>query len=113
MLEAVFEFLFKYRPLIYQQGDFAFRTSWFSLLAVVIAGVAGFFIFRTYREVRGNSQQVDRTILTVVRIGALALLVFCLLRPELVLSSVVHKENFLGVLVDDSRSMQIADSDET
>ena len=113
MLETVFEFLFKYRPLIYQQGDFAFRTSWFSLLAVAIAGVAGFFIFRTYREVRGNSQQVDRTILTVVRIGALALLVFCLLRPVLVLSSVVPQENFLGVLVDDSRSMQIADTDET
>ena len=79
----------------------------------MIAGVAGFFIFRTYREVRGNSQPTDRIILTVVRISVLVLLVFCLFRPVLVLSSVVPQENFLGVLIDDSRSMQIADTDET
>ena len=41
------------------------------------------------------------------------MLAFCLLRPVLVLSSVVPQQNFLGVLIDDSRSMQIADRDET
>ena len=39
-----------------------------------------------------------------------ALLVFCLFRPTLVLKAAVPQQNFVGVLVDDSRSMSIADT---
>ena len=113
MFESLFEFFFKYRPLIFQQGDFALRASWLGLLAVAVAGGAAFVTLRTYAQVRGNSRPLDRTILTLVRISALAVLLFCLMRPVLVLSSVVPQENFLGVLIDDSRSMQIADTNET
>ena len=113
MFESLFEFLFKYRPLIFQQGDFALRASWLGFLAIAVAGGAVFVTLRTYAQVRGNSQPLDRTILTALRIAALSVLVFCLIRPVLVLSSVVPQENFLGVLIDDSRSMQIADIDET
>ena len=113
MFESLFEFFFKYRPLMFQQGDFALRASWLGLLAVAVAGVAALVILRTYSQVRGNSQPLDRTILTAVRIATLTVLVCLLLRPVLVLSSVVPQENFLGVLIDDSRSMQIADTDET
>ena len=113
MFESLFEFFFKYRPLIFEQGDFALRASWLAFLAIAVAGGAVFVTLRTYAQVRGNSQPLDRTILTAVRIAALSVLVFCLLRPVLVLSSVVPQENFLGVLIDDSRSMQIADRDDT
>ena len=113
MFESLFEFFFKYRPLIFQQGDFALRASWLGFLAIAVAGGAVFVTLRTYAQVRGNSQPLDRTILTALRIAALSVLVFCLIRPVLVLSSVVPQENFLGVLIDDSRSMQIADIDET
>ena len=113
MFESLFEFFFKYRPLLFQQGDFALRASWLGLLAIVVAGVAVFITLRTYAQVRGNSQPLDRTILTAARIATLTVLVFLLMRPVLVLSSVVPQENFLGVLIDDSRSMQIADTDET
>ena len=112
MFESLFELLFKYRPLIFEQGDFAFRASWVGYLAVLAAAAAGLLTLRTYAQVRGNSRPVDRTVLAVLRISTLALLVFCLLRPVLVLSSVVPQQNFLGVLIDDSRSMQIADRDE-
>lgn len=113
MFESLFEFFFKYRPLLFEQGDFALRASWLGFLAIAVAGGAVFVTLRTYAQVRGNSQPLDRTILTAVRIAALSVLVFCLLRPVLVLSTVVPQENFLGVLIDDSRSMQIADTDET
>jgi uncharacterized membrane protein len=42
---------------------------------------------------------------------ALATVVFCLFRPVLVLSSIVPQQNFLGILIDNSRSMEIADRD--
>ena len=37
------------------------------------------------------------------------LVLFCLFRPVLVVKAAVPQQNFLGVLIDDSRSMQIAD----
>ena len=51
-------------------------------------------------------------MLVAVRLALLALLVFCLIRPSLILHAAVPQQNFLGVLIDDSRSMTIADRDE-
>ena len=82
MFESLFEFFFKYRPLIFQQGDFALRASWLGYLALGVAGVAAFLTLRTYAGVRGNSRPIDRTVLTAIRVAALAVLCFCLLRPE-------------------------------
>src|SRR6185295_15025762 len=50
-----------------------------------------------------------RVVLVGLRLAALAVLLFCLFRPALVLKAAVPQQNFLGVLVDDSRSMSIAD----
>ena len=98
---------------MFEQGDFAFRASWAGGLALLVVVVAAAATWRSYTQVRGNSQPLDRRVLAAVRLVALAVLAFCLLRPVLVLSSVVPQQNFLGVLIDDSRSMQIADRDET
>ena len=113
MFDAIFEFFFKYRPLMFEQGYFALRASWVGGLAALAAIVAGFATWRSYAQVRGNSQPVDRLILTVVRLAAFAVLAFCLMQPVLILSSVVPQQNFLGILIDESRSMRIADTDET
>ena len=113
MLDALFEFFLKYRPLIFEQGDFAFRAPWTGGLAVALAVVAGVVTWRSYTQVRGSSRPADRVVLAVVRLAAFAVLAFCLMRPVLVLSSIVPQQNFLGVLIDDSRSMRIADRDET
>ena len=50
-------------------------------------------------------------MLTTLRVALVLLLVFCLFRPSLVLKAAVPQQNFLGVLIDDSRSMTIADRD--
>ena len=50
-----------------------------------------------------------RLILAALRMAILALVLFCLFRPVLVIKAAVPQQNFLGVLIDDSRSMQIAD----
>ena len=48
---------------------------------------------------------------SALRLALLALLLFCLFRPSLILKAAVPQQNFLGVLIDDSRSMTIADRD--
>jgi len=111
MFDSLFEFLFKYRPLVFEEGDLAFRPTVATGLAGMAIVVVGVVTFRTYQRVRANSRPLDRAVLTGIRFTILALLLLCLFRPVLVLSLVVPQQNFLGVLIDDSRSMQIADRD--
>ena len=37
-METIFEFLFKYRPLLFQEGDFTFASPWPALF--ILGGVA-------------------------------------------------------------------------
>ena len=50
-------------------------------------------------------------VLLGLRLGTIALLAFCLARPLLILRAAVPQQNFLGIMIDDSRSMTIADKD--
>jgi uncharacterized membrane protein len=96
---------------VFEQGTFVWgisRNAWLALLVVAL-GVA--FALFTYSRVRRQAGGRDRTILIGLRIAAFAVILFCLARPALVLKAAVPQQNFLGVLVDDSRSMQIADQD--
>src|SRR5262249_2602812 len=53
----------------------------------------------------------DKVVLMALRLAFVAVALFCLARPTLVLKAAVPQQNFLGVLLDDSRSMMIADHD--
>ena len=109
MLDAIFRLLFNYRPVVFQQGDFrlAPTTGSYIAAAVVVAAVA--LTILTYRRTRDGSNVRHRVALTGIRLAILLLVLFCLFRPVLVVKAAVPQQNFLGVLVDDSRSMQIAD----
>src|SRR5688572_33438414 len=63
----------------------------------------------TYRGVRGKGRMRDRVVLTTLRVAALALVLFCLFRPTLIVRASVDQQNVVAVLLDDSRSMQIPD----
>ncbi|NIR46163.1 MAG: hypothetical protein GWN99_17180 [Gemmatimonadetes bacterium] len=110
--ESLFAFLFKYRPLVFQRGELAFGApgpvTVFALLGVVALGLVIF----AYSRARTRTRR-DLAVLTVLRVSALAILLFCLARPMLLLPTVVPQRNFLGIVIDDSRSMSIADRDDT
>jgi uncharacterized membrane protein len=108
-VEKLFRFLFKYPPLMFQQGDFTWGLSRPVLLAVAAAAAIGVLALLTYRGVSATERPRDRVVLVGLRLAALAVLLFCLFRPALILKAAVPQQNFLGVLVDDSRSMSIAD----
>src|SRR6185436_2314569 len=110
-LASIFQFLFKYPKLVFEQGTFVWgisRNAWLAIIVVVL-GVA--FALFTYSRVRRQARGRDRAILIVLRLAAFAVVLFCLARPALILKAAVPQQNFLGVLVDDSRSMQISDQD--
>jgi uncharacterized membrane protein len=109
VVETVFRFLFKYPPLMFQQGDLTWGLSRPVLLAVAAAAAIAVLALVTYRGVPATDRPRDRAVLVGLRLAALVVLLFCLFRPALVLKAAVPQQNFLGVLVDDSRSMSIAD----
>ncbi|MDO8794740.1 MAG: glutamine amidotransferase [Vicinamibacterales bacterium] len=110
MFESLFRFLFKYPPLVFQQGDLSWGVSRPLLLGILVAAGAAVAALLTYKTTGGEQPLRDRLVLIGLRIAVLALLVICLFRPTLILKASVPQQNFVAVLVDDSRSMTIADT---
>jgi uncharacterized membrane protein len=111
VVENLFRFLFKYPPLMFQQGDVSWGLSRPVLFAVAAAAALAVLALLTYRGVSAADRVRDRVVLIGLRAGVLVVLLFCLFRPMLILKAAVPQQNFLGVLVDDSSSMSIADRD--
>ncbi len=112
-MSSVFEFLFKYRSVLYQEGDFTFLSPWPVATVAILAAVLVVPAILTYTRARAKSSAADRWVLGALRGAAFLLLFFIVMQPGLVLTSVVPQRNFLAVLVDDSRSMTIDDRDGT
>jgi uncharacterized membrane protein len=108
-VDSLFRFLFEYRPVIFQQGEFRLSPSTGSYVAAILAAAAILLAVITYRGLAGRGRLRDRIVLTTLRIATLAVMLFCLFRPVLVVKAAVPQQNFLAVLIDDSRSMQITD----
>src|SRR5579872_7324191 len=94
---------------MYRQGDVAWGFSRGVMLTVGVAAAAAILALVTYRGLAAAERTRDRIVLVGLRLAALAVLVACLFRPTLILKAAVPQQNFLGILVDDSRSMAIAD----
>jgi len=111
-MDSLFELLFKYRPLLFEQGELSLAASWPVWLLVVGGLAVALPVILSYAGPRGEAGPLERAALAGIRLAIVALLVLCLLQPTLTLTSVVPQRNFVAVLVDDSRSMTVADDGE-
>lgn len=107
--ERLFQLLFKYKPFVFSQGQLGLGASWSIGLLVLLLAVGGAIAMRRYGTVRGRTTPGDRRVLTLLRAAILLLLLLCLMQPVLRVETAVPQQNFVGVLLDDSRSMRIAD----
>jgi uncharacterized membrane protein len=108
-MESVFTFLFKYRPLLFREGEISFLPPVPAPLLAALGAAGVVAALWTYGRRSGRAHLADRIALGLLRGGVVALVVLCLLRPTLIVSSVVPQQNWLAVLIDDSRSMRLAD----
>lgn len=113
MTDALLSFLFKYRALVFEQGEFAFGAPGSLRLWLGVAGLVGASAVATYTIARGRSSVADRGVMAGLRVALIGAIVFCLMQPTLILSTVVPQQNFVGVLIDDSRSMDLRNDDGT
>lgn len=111
VVDWLVELLFKYPPYLFQQGDVRFAVSSAGAVAAGAALLTAALGLVTYRAVRGLAGVRDRTVLLALRLATLGVLAFALARPVLVVRAAVEGQNFIGVLLDDSRSMRVTDLD--
>ena len=107
----MFEFLFKYRPVVFERGDLSLAVPWWGVILVFLGIGAVVWFALQYRRIGPTIEARDRWVLMALRAAALGVLAFLLLRPVLLVSTVVPRRNFVAVLLDDSRSMRVADED--
>jgi len=101
---SIFEFFFKYKPIVYQKGRLAFQllgSKWWFLPVAALAIVAAYLF---YRAVTGEKRS---PWLIVLRAVTLAVLLFMFLRPVLNISTVLPQDSYLAVVIDNSESMTI------
>lgn len=110
-MDAVFEFLFKYRPVVFERGQVVFGLSWPARTLVLLLGLAAVMAIASYTRVRVRGAARDRLLLGGVRALIIGLLLLALLHPALLVATAVPQRNVVGVLIDDSRSMRVADVD--
>jgi len=110
VLESLFQFLFEYRPTVFRQGDFRFAPPAGAPVAAVVVIAAVAIAFVSYRILRARVHWKERAVLATLRLVALGILLFCIFRPVLVVKAAVAQQNVVGILIDDSRSMQLNDA---
>lgn len=108
-MDAVVEFLLKYRPAAFTRGTLAYDPL-FPVWAVLALGVAAaaLAVWGLGRPGRALTR-LSRLTLGMLRLATVAVLAWCLCRPILVVAESLRQRNVVAVLVDDSRSMRIAD----
>ena len=110
MFESLFTFLFKYPLLVFEQGTFVFWATRSMWLVAALTAIGALYALWTYRRLALLAGR-GRGTLVALRVGLFLIVVFALLRPTLQLKVAVPQQNFVGILLDDSRSMQVADFD--
>ncbi|HQR33555.1 MAG TPA: glutamine amidotransferase [Blastocatellia bacterium] len=108
-MDSLVQFFFKHKWSTFAKGSFAFanRPSW--LILVLLALLLGALIYFLYIRpgYRINSQA--KWGLMALRAGLLALLFIMLMRPVVVVPSVIPKSTSVAILADNSQSMTLAD----
>jgi uncharacterized membrane protein len=108
--DPVFEFLFKYRRPVFEAGEVGFGGE-YAVPALLLLLVAAAFSARSYFHLYAQ-RRVGRGALLLLlglRTAALGLLAVSLLEPTLRVLTVAPQQTFVGVLVDDSSSLNIKD----
>src|SRR5437868_14076262 len=110
-MEPLFQFLFKFRPLLFQKGQLAFAAAWPTyVIALILAGAAA-IAFVTYARLRADVPRTTRIVLATLRTAAIVVIGICLMRPTLLVSTALPRQNYVAVLLDDSRSSRLPAAD--
>ncbi|HTW21950.1 MAG TPA: glutamine amidotransferase [Candidatus Baltobacteraceae bacterium] len=113
----MFQFLFKYPAAIFSKGHFILLGTWprWTLLLFLFAVVAGLgWLIRSRVEKAAQGLRNWRAaIIWLLQSAVAALILLLLWQPAITVAQLKPQQNIIAILVDDSRSMAIADNGAT
>jgi hypothetical protein len=110
----MFQFLFKYPSPVFSKGRFVLLGAWPAwLLPVLIVGTAcglALLIRWKLHEATPNLRSWRAWVIWGMQSALVALILMLLWQPAIIVSELSSRQNIIAVVVDDSHSMGIADS---
>lgn len=111
----MFQFLFKYPSPVFTKGKFVFLSPWpawlLLLLIFLSAGGLALMIRWRIRNAAPNLQSWRAWVVWGMQSALIALLLLLLWQPAITVAALSSQKNIIAVVVDDSSSMAINDSD--
>ena len=108
-MNQLVRFLFGHEQAVFTNGRFGFDVRPSAVILILIVLLAGAFIYFIYLRPRVRLSKGTTTALVALRTALLALMVILLLRPVVVVSSVIPRSSYVAMLIDDSVSMKLHD----
>ena len=109
----MFEFFFKYPSPVFTKGRFVLLSSWpawlLPVLIVASAGGLALLVRWRLRDVAPKLQTWRAWAVWAMQSCFVALILLLLWQPAINVAALSSRQNIIAVLVDDSRSMGIAD----
>ncbi|MGH9605425.1 MAG: glutamine amidotransferase [Terracidiphilus sp.] len=110
----MFQFLFKYPSPVFTKGRYVLLSAWPAwLLPVLIVAAAGglaLLVGLKWRHAAPNLRSWRAWAIWGTQSALVALILLLLWQPAITVSELSSQQNIIAVVVDDSRSMAIADS---
>lgn len=110
----MFQFLFKYPSPVFTKGRFVLLSTWpgWLLPVLIVAFAAGLALLvrGRLREAAPRLQTWRAWAVWGMQSALVALILLLLWQPAITVSALSSQQNIIAVVVDDSRSMAIADS---
>src|SRR5437667_11810316 len=106
----MFEFFFKYSPVVFSRGNFVFLSPWpLWALWLMMALGAGWLAWQIHRN-QGLLSGLRPAGVWILQTALVALVLFLLWHPALSVATLRPQQNVIAVVVDESRSMSLNDA---
>lgn len=102
--------LFGHERAVFTNGQFGFDVRPRVWLLILLAILVGVFIYFVYVRPRLRVNRRVTVVLATLRTALIALVIFMLLKPVVVVSSVVPRSSYVALAIDDSLSMKLQDT---